>query len=484
MKFEEKIEAAKAGRQQRLITLTISFFVVTLLSAAIIYFFSLKINGAETEVESQQVQKEVAANSASEITPTQTIPDEQLRQSYIAALNEYENNIVPELKKIDLLKWDKQRTDSLASLQEEALSKFSAADYQAALNAIEKMSQLAQTMLADSREEYQVALSQAQDAYDADNYVDAAFQVAKALMHDKDSEAAAALSIEIEKLPEIIALLDKISTARIENKHETELSLTKEVIKLVPDRESALKRKQVLIDLINKKNYKSYIAQSYQAIKQGDVKKAKQKITAANNIYPNRQEITDINIALKALENKQRIEKYQQTAQAAIKADDWVLAKQQLEMVLREKADDKAVQQSLLKAATIIELNKEFDQHINNPYRLSKKQVSTKVESKLLEANNFIDASPSLHKRSEDLTRLLEKMSKKISVEVSSDDQTKILVRGVGVVGVTQLKTIQLAPGRYTFEGKRAGYKSKLVDVLIPYDKPSYQISVICDEPI
>ena len=69
-------------------------------------------------------------------------------------------------------------------------------------------------------------------------------------------------------------------------------------------------------------------------------------------------------------------------------------------------------------------------------------------------------------------------------MEVVSDNQTNIIVRGVGVVGITLSKTIQLTPGRYKFEGKREGYKSKLIDVLIPYDKTSYRLSVICDEPI
>ena len=75
-------------------------------------------------------------------------------------------------------------------------------------------------------------------------------------------------------------------------------------------------------------------------------------------------------------------------------------------------------------------------------------------------------------------------MNKKISVEIVSDNQTNILVRGVGIVGITQLKTIQLTPGHYTFEGKRKGFKSKLIDVLIHYDQTSYRVSIRGDEPI
>ncbi|MEQ8938939.1 MAG: hypothetical protein RLT30_09585, partial [Gammaproteobacteria bacterium] len=79
---------------------------------------------------------------------------------------------------------------------------------------------------------------------------------------------------------------------------------------------------------------------------------------------------------------------------------------------------------------------------------------------------------------------LIDNMNKKVDVVVKSDNKTNVLVRGVGIVGMTDSKTIQLKPGSYKFEGKREGYKSKLIDVLVPYDKNQMQLTVVCDEPI
>ena len=158
--------------------------------------------------------------------------------------------------------------------------------------------------------------------------------------------------------------------------------------------------------------------------------------------------------------------------------------KQQLELALRERVDDKQIQKSLADATAIIILRNDLDQHIDNPYRLSNRLVVSTAQARIAEAKPFIDVSPSLNKKTETLSRLIESMSKKVAVEIISDNQTNIIVRGVGVVGITQSKTIQLTPGRYKFEGKRKGYKSKLIDVLISYDKTTYRINVICDEPI
>ncbi len=399
-------------------------------------------------------------------------------------MSDYENNIKPELNTIDLSSWDKPRSDRLATLQEEALSRFTIADYAGALSYIEELKQLALEMIADSQQQFAEAFSNAQEAYDADSYDDARFHIDNALMLNNQSEEAVTLSNKIDKLLDILPLIDKANTARVENNNEKELGLIKDIIQLVTERESAVERKHELTGIIDRKNFKANIAHSYKAIEQGNAEKAKQSLMAAKKIYPKRREIGDVTLALQKLEKNQRLEKYQQAAQTAIAADDWVTAKQQLELALRERVDDKQIQKSLADATAIIILGNDLDQYIDNPYRLSNKLVASTAQVRIAEARSFIDVSPSLNKKTETLSRLVESMSKKVAVEIISDNQTNIIVRGVGIVGITQSKTIQLAPGRYKFEGKREGYKSKLIDVLISYDKTSFRLSVICDEPI
>ncbi|RKZ96242.1 MAG: hypothetical protein DRQ42_04725 [Gammaproteobacteria bacterium] len=486
MTLEQKLIKAKAKRHNQFIKVAIGLITVSLLCVVVVLFISFgHINDDDAELISSSDSIEIEQSSVA-VNPIQspTVVDEQLRQTYINALSDYENKLKPELNKIDLTKWDQTRSQHIDTLEDEALSKFSIADYAGAVNSIEELTQRAQTMISDSQQEFEQAMSIAQSAYDADQYDDAKFQIANALMLDKTSVEAETLSTKIDKLPEILALLEKINTARVENKPEKELNLIKELIKLAPDREAVVERKQVLIDTINNKNFKSYIAQSYQAINQGNAEKAKQEIIAAKRIFPNRPEIRDAVLALQELEKKQRLETYRQKAQSAIASDDWVTAKKQLELALREQADDKAIQKSLLKATAIIALDNEFEKQIKNPYRLSNMQLVSTMKDKISQASVFVDASPSLNKKINELSHLIESMNKKVSVEITSDNQTNILVRGVGIVGITQLKTIQLTPGRYTFEGKRKGYKSKLIDVLIPYDQTSYSLSIYCDEPI
>ena len=64
---------------------------------------------------------------------------------------------------------------------------------------------------------------------------------------------------------------------------------------------------------------------------------------------------------------------------------------------------------------------------------------------------------------------------------VTSDNITDIQVRGIGKLWIILNKTIKLKPGYYTFEGTRNGFKSKLLQVLIPYNKNNYSVRLICD---
>ncbi|PHS22510.1 MAG: hypothetical protein COA83_11640 [Methylophaga sp.] len=481
MEFEQKILAAKEKRHSHFIKVAMVLVIISLLCALVIILlsYSAASNDSDKGVEAVK-QKEVLSAPVS----SSEIPDEQLRKTYIKALSHYQNILKAELNKIDLIKWNKARYEQLSSLRDKGLTEFSAGDYVSAISSIEQLTQLSQTTIAESQQQFEHALSNAHNSYNADQYDDAKLQIGQALMLDNTSIKAADLSVNIDKLPEIIDQLAKINTAKIENKLDTELKLIKQLLKLAPNRTEAVKRKQVLTQAINQRNFNSYISQAHKALKQQDTETAKKKIISAKKIFPNRQEVADVTLALQDLESKQRFKMHQEKAQLAMSSDDWPTAKKQLELTLHEQADDSASQKYLTQATKIIAFNTEFEQHIKSPYRLSNKNLASKLENKIELASVFSDLSSSLSKNSNTLSRLIKDMNREVSVEISSDNLTTISVRSVGIVGKTQSKTIKLLPGEYTFEGKRKGFKSKLISVLIPYDKPHFQISIYCDEPI
>ena len=204
----------------------------------------------------------------------------------------------------------------------------------------------------------------------------------------------------------------------------------------------------------------------------------------AKAIYSHRKEVKDVSIALQTLAKKQRLNRYRETIQQAIASDDWETVKQQATRALQDQGDDKATQETLEDATAIVALARTFDTALKHPYRLTYQKLVEKLNSRLAEAKAFSNSSPSLSNQAQQLSRLTKQMNNTIQVNVTSDNQTNISVRGVGKIGKTQLKTLRLLPGQYTFEGKRKGFKSKLIEVLIPYDTNSFHLDIRCDEPI
>ena len=70
-----------------------------------------------------------------------------------------------------------------------------------------------------------------------------------------------------------------------------------------------------------------------------------------------------------------------------------------------------------------------------------------------------------------------------MKITVISDGLTEISVRRVGQVGRHERATIELTPGRYELEGRRPGYRSKLVALDVNFGIERMQVEVVCDEP-
>ena len=135
-------------------------------------------------------------------------------------------------------------------------------------------------------------------------------------------------------------------------------------------------------------------------------------------------------------------------------------------------------------AKEILRLQSVLNQYEKSPYRLTDNGVLNEAKKILEHASHFSKQSSILRKKIKQLSELIATFNQLISVMVTSDNMTDIQVRGIGKLGSIYNKIIKLKPGYYTFEGTRNGFKSKLLQVLIPYNKNNYSVRIICDEPI
>ena len=482
--LKEKIHAARKARSKQVMKLGLSVAGLLTLCVVVLVFSTSCCDFEKKEVvelEQELIQQKPITFNTDQVP---TVDDGLARQQYLDTLNDFKTRLEPELANIDFSRWRAEQMSKLTVLKDNALDEFAAASYTAALEHIEQASDMAEALIKDASDEFQQAMADATLALQEDDYDQARLNIDKALLLDQKSTDAKEIAARISRLGEIIPLLDAAAVARIENNQEKELDIIEQILSLAPEREQEQARKQALLEQISLQRHQNNIATAYRAINNKDVASAKKHLSNARKIYPSRSEVKDVSSALQQLEQQLTFERYYREANDAIAKDDWLEAKTALSLALKEKPNNLELQDLLKQTNQVLSLQSTIEKHINSPYRLADSNVNGNARSTLEQARSYRDASLRLDNGATQLQALLENMNRDIEVVVKSDNKTNVLVRGVGIVGLTESKTIQLKPGQYKFEGKRKGYKSKLIDVLVPYDKNRMQLTVICDEPI
>tara|TARA_R110000787_G_scaffold72357_2_gene161411 strand:- start:2445 stop:3881 length:1437 start_codon:yes stop_codon:yes gene_type:complete len=477
--IHQKIAEAKLAKRKLFFKTLLIIILLSVVCVALILWASApktRSNSAETEQPLDIVESSPQENDNQD--------SETLRQQYLEAYAHFENTIKPELNKIDLPKWDKPLADRLNANESAAIEQFGEAKYAQANATLDALIKLAETAILDSQNQFESAMQNAQQAFDDNQYEQAKAAISKALMLDSSSNQASALAERIEQLPEIASLVEQIEVAKVENNPLIELTLINQLLTLTPEREALKQRAQALQNTLNNQKFQSLISQSYAAIDDGRIEAAKSALSQARNIYSNRAELSDVNTAIQQYEKNQRIQSGLTNAAQAESNDNWQAVKTNLEQVVKENPNNKSATEKLTMANNILSLDKQIDDYLKSPYRLSNSQLAEHARATINAAAAYRNQSLSLTRKSRELETVLTAVNQTVPVEVRSNNQTHILVRGVGNVGMVDSKVIQLKPGQYTFEGKRHGYKSKLVEVTIPYDVNRFSLTLVCDEPI
>lgn len=479
----EKIARARQAKRRSTLRLLILSSVAVLVAAMLLYASSHSL-WPETTAPSASDNAEVVGSSDLTVPSETPATDEEARQRYLEAYAHYQNQLKPQLEQIDIKRWDEVLADRLQQDEAAAIEAFSAGDYAKAEHAMKALNMLAETTIENSRQAFTEAMQQAQQAYDALDYNRARLEIDRALIHRAGDEAAQQLSEKIELIPQLASLEKTIAVARAENNPSEELTLINKLLQIDSEREAMQQRATSLQSQLAVNRYDQHIARGHDAIDSQDLSTAKAQLNQARQLNPDRTENQQLAAAIAELESRLAYASSVAAAQEAQQADNWQTAVTEWKQALQQRPADKAISDNMARAERIVSLQQQMQALLANPYRLSNDLVKSKADIALIQAESVREASPSLNAMAKKLRDSINAVNKAVTVEVISDGETDISVRGVGVVGTTRSKKIELKPGTYQFEGKRQGYKSKIIEVNIPLDSASYQVSIIADERI
>lgn len=470
----EKLTQARQLRASRnkkiLIGLLATVTLCVLLMSALSFFDYSK--NTETPIIKDQ-----------EIVPSQENSDES-RDIFKKTLLQYENDYEPHFSTSGFQRWNTTSFLEMKEMKELALIHFTSGAYQKGIEQLQALQTKAAEILLEYEQTFNDNLRQALSFFQDDDYDRAVFHIKKALLLRPHSPEALTALQKINQLPSLLPLLGEATAAQAENNLQKEYDSLQQIIELAPERKELSQRLTVVATLLTRQQFEEQIADGFTAIEDENVQAAKDHYQKAHKISPERGELPVLLKEIMSLEKSIRIQQALARGEDAVRKDEWHNARVYFTKVIQEAPNNPIAQERLKTANFIISLDKSLRQFIEAPYRLSDSKVQRLAKNSLIKAQDVLQYSFTIKRLVEQLKGLIAEFNTKRPVTITSDTKTTILIRGVGKVGAVTQKELLLFPGNYTFEGKRDGYKSKLLHILIPYDKDSFTLFIICDEPI
>ena len=406
------------------------------------------------------------------------------RDQFKEAIQAFQRDVEPGLTEPAFAAWNAEARLALLAGRNEAFEFFSRGQYAEALTRLESLSDQAKQELAARDAAFENVLAAAQFFYGADDHEQAADRIARARQLNPKSEEARDLEDRVAKLPQVLTAIGEAAVARVENDLEAEDRYLSAALSLDPARtELADRQTQIRTELKNTR-FAAEIASGLRNVFLQKLGAARTNLKNARAVYVGRSEASLLSQKIDALDKQLRFETLMTKANAARAADNWVAAEGFYAEAGALVADDPKVVGGFQLAGEVNWLGKELEQILDVPERLSSVAVAGNAKGLVARAEDVSELSPSLAETSRKVDRLIGEYAQKVSIRILSDGKTHISVRGVGQVGVTTNRTIQLRPGSYVFEGARAGFRSKLIPVDIQPGTKGLVVKIYPNEPV
>ena len=407
------------------------------------------------------------------------------RDAFKARMRRFEAETEPALMATSPAQWAPDALRSILEYKEKSLRAFGAGHYASALGLLQGAEDGAREALRAAQERFELGLEAAVAAFETPDHSSADESIRRALLFRPDDPRALSWQARIDTLPEVIPLLEAANRARAENDLRAELAALKAVTRLDPARTGAGERARFLAGEIAEREFGASVAAGFRAVENRDLVAASRTLGKARSLFPGREEVGLLEREVRRLDRDLTLERHLEDAESFAADDDWGRAQASFLKAGAADSASAAAVNGLKLAGRILRASREVAGHLERPERLSSDNVAAAVRTLLDDVRTLAPMSPRLARDAQALKRALDEAGTPVPVLVRSDGKTEVAVRGVGRVGRTLEKTISLKPGLYSFEGKRTGYRSKLVEVVVKADgNVPLEVRVICDERI
>ncbi|MCK7459561.1 tetratricopeptide repeat protein [Idiomarina aminovorans] len=476
---DEQIGQNRAKKKKRIVTSVISVFFVCLLIGVVVTLLAyFPVSGGAGTPEASEPEPENLQQSAN-------LANEAIdRKALQTALNET-NQRVSDLVSIPYLStWQPAKVEGFQGAIEQAFNDYGASNYNRAQVAVEQLNKDIADYQAAFEQAYKQPYENAATAFADDEIDDAAQLNAQALKVKGDYSDALALQKRIDTYHEVADLYEQARVGGVEANIEKQRAAYQQILKLDPQQPEAKNALTRVEQQIKQQRFARALASAVDAIDDKDFGRAQEALAKASAIDNNRSELATLQAQIDAELKSQGVKALEKRIQVFAGADEWQTVLMLAEKGLVDHPDSQIVQQAKQSAVKILAAGKALDVYIERPGRLTDNNIRQNAVNAVSEYSGLTQLSAKLGEKIDRVEQLIEQENQPIDVTIRSDNRTYIKVLGVGVVGEVREKTIQLKPGNYQFEGRREGYRSVIVNVVVAKSGTPIVINVQCNERV
>ena len=363
----------------------------------------------------------------------------------------------------------------------EAIKAFDRSDFGGAVTAVDKALESAKLLTDAIAEKFRSSFNNAEAAFRNNNPETAREWIDGALRLNGQDAAANSLFDRIAALPDVLRLSQKASEAEVQNQLLALKGYLQQIVQLDPERQGVADQLAKLQVQLKQASYNAYLRQASKYIDSGDTRSARHEVNKATAIYSGRQDTSALLSQINEIERTRRIGVMLTDAQALESQDNWPSALGQYDNILAEDNTNRLAINGREKANKVIFANKRLVNILNRQNRLQDAAVRQRHSEFIDQIRPLSEDSETLANTISTLEQRLALWQQKVKVTVRSDGKSKISVRRVGHVGVIKQKDILLRPGKYDFECSRKGYKSKIIEHIVPPGQNGTSLTITCD---
>lgn len=353
--------------------------------------------------------------------------------------------------------------------------------YQQALTDMQAILSTRESRFKDYLAQGELALGEAQSMADADL---ARQHFTTALSMNPDSTEAETGLKKAEDLKQAFRLLETGNTLRDQGEMEAALEKIQQAHQLAPQAQSIELAYQGLKQELDDAHFQQALAEANQSIQAGHLSDARQAVNRAAAIEPQSPQIADLRQRIAERSQSAQIRALRQKAQQAMGQEDWDRAKEQYRKALALDPNLSFAKLGLAQAEERAQAMQDLQTYLSRPMRLSSNPVMNHAKLLLEQIKDMQAKAPRLQAKAKELDKLIQRMSVPVTVSLTSDGQTRLLLHRIRRLGTLDQLDLTLRPGEYVISGSRDGYRDVRHTLKIQPGETRVQVDVRCEEPI